>query len=399
MTLTFDRGEFQASGLAGSIAIDLDRAREVVLDGVRGDLRLDTDRTDVTLLDLAIENDSLVEMDRTDTMEEELKEAGAGGYRFSATQGGETAFGGREAVVVMERDTSGTTYRFLLLATSRTGTMQEELNGVPADYELVGFTVFSSRFGGNEAAAILQAADAPESRGGSSGSVFTLDGGIAPEPQAAIVAVNYVNPRFFDTVDIPVLRGRGFPEENATGDRRVAVVSQSAAQQFWPGRNPIGRRIVNAEMGGPPLAVPPYRRFLGGRSRARPPCAGGRCRRRAAGSGGPATAPRRALHHPSTEGAVGPPAQAVAHPVRLICSSSRLSRRDPDMGTGSPGISRPSRTTCSMSARTRSTPPHDRPSGAPMAFGRSPGCAGGPSRFGLNWTGHANGHARRTREP
>ena len=66
MTLTFDRGEFQASGLAGSIAIDLDRAREVVLDGVRGDLRLDAERTDVTLLDLAIENDSLVAMDRGD---------------------------------------------------------------------------------------------------------------------------------------------------------------------------------------------------------------------------------------------------------------------------------------------------------------------------------------------
>ena len=66
VTLTFDRGEFQASGLAGSIVIDLDRARGVVLDGVRGDLQLDAERTDVTLRDLAIENDSLVEMDRGD---------------------------------------------------------------------------------------------------------------------------------------------------------------------------------------------------------------------------------------------------------------------------------------------------------------------------------------------
>ena len=49
--------------------------------------------------------------------------------------------------------------RFLLLATRRTGTMEEELNEVPDDFRLVGFTVFSSRFGGNEAAAILEAAD------------------------------------------------------------------------------------------------------------------------------------------------------------------------------------------------------------------------------------------------
>ena len=66
VTLTFDRGAFQASGLTGSIAIDLDRAREVVLDGVRGELQLGADRTDVTLRDLAIDNDSLVEIDRGD---------------------------------------------------------------------------------------------------------------------------------------------------------------------------------------------------------------------------------------------------------------------------------------------------------------------------------------------
>ena len=66
VTLQFDRGRFQAGGLAGSIAITLDRAREVMLDGVRGDLRLEADRTDVTVLDLAVEDDSAVEMDRGD---------------------------------------------------------------------------------------------------------------------------------------------------------------------------------------------------------------------------------------------------------------------------------------------------------------------------------------------
>ena len=101
----------------------------------------------------------LLATSRTGTMEEELNEAGAAGYRFAATQGGETAFGGREAVVVMERDPDGGTYRYILLATSRTGTMEEELNEVPDDFRVVGFTVFSSRFGGNEAAAILEAAD------------------------------------------------------------------------------------------------------------------------------------------------------------------------------------------------------------------------------------------------
>ena len=35
--------------------------------------------------------------------------------------------------------------KYLLLATSRTGTMQEELNAAPPEYELVAMTVFRSR--------------------------------------------------------------------------------------------------------------------------------------------------------------------------------------------------------------------------------------------------------------
>ncbi len=64
--LELDRGTLQGSDLAGSFAIVLDRSGQVVLDGVRGDLQLDADRTDVTLRDLAIENHSLLELDRGD---------------------------------------------------------------------------------------------------------------------------------------------------------------------------------------------------------------------------------------------------------------------------------------------------------------------------------------------
>ena len=96
---------------------------------------------------------------------------------------------------------------------------------------------------------------APVSRGSSSGTVFTLDGGTAPEPNQAIVAVNYVDPAFFDTLGIPVIRGRGFREEDAIGDRQVAIISERATRQFWPGENAVGRRIVNAEAGGEPFDV------------------------------------------------------------------------------------------------------------------------------------------------
>ena len=84
----------------------------------------------------------LLATNRTGTMQDELNEAGAAGYRFAGTQGGETAFGGREAVVVMMLDPEGRRFRYVLLATSRTGTLQQELNDVPPEFDLVGMTVF-----------------------------------------------------------------------------------------------------------------------------------------------------------------------------------------------------------------------------------------------------------------
>ncbi len=99
----------------------------------------------------------LLATSRTGTMEEELNEAGARGYRFAGAQGGETAFGGDEAVVIMTLDPEGRRFRYILLATSRTGTMQRELNEVPPEYDFAGMTVFRSAFGGQEAAVVLEA--------------------------------------------------------------------------------------------------------------------------------------------------------------------------------------------------------------------------------------------------
>ena len=42
--------------------------------------------------------------------------------------------------------------KYLILATNRTGTMEDELNEVPPEYELVAMTVFKSTFGGDQAA-------------------------------------------------------------------------------------------------------------------------------------------------------------------------------------------------------------------------------------------------------
>ena len=101
----------------------------------------------------------LLATSRTGTMEKELNEAARRGYRFAGLQGGATAFGGDEVVVIMALDPDGRRFRYLLLATGKTSTMQKELNEAPMGYEFVGMTVFERSVlrGGNQTAVILEA--------------------------------------------------------------------------------------------------------------------------------------------------------------------------------------------------------------------------------------------------
>ena len=95
---------------------------------------------------------------RTSTMQSEMEQAGQSGHRFVAAMGGSTAVGGREVVVPMEKTAGDTTaYSYRLLATSRTSTLQKELQDAgDAGYSIVGQTIFESTFGGRETAAIVE---------------------------------------------------------------------------------------------------------------------------------------------------------------------------------------------------------------------------------------------------
>ena len=57
------------------------------------------------------------------------------------------------------------------------------------------------------------------------------------------VLANYVSPGYFPTLGIPILRGRNFTHLEGDSGAPVAVVSQAAAQQFWPGEDPIGKKF------------------------------------------------------------------------------------------------------------------------------------------------------------
>ena len=97
---------------------------------------------------------------KTSTMQKEMAQAGDGGYRFKGVMGGETSFGGSEVVVVMSREAEDLDvghYEYKLLATSKSSTMQKELQEAgDKGFEYVGQTVFHSTFGGQEVVIILE---------------------------------------------------------------------------------------------------------------------------------------------------------------------------------------------------------------------------------------------------
>jgi hypothetical protein len=105
---------------------------------------------------------------KTSTMEKELNQAAAAGYSFSSVMGGHTGLGGNEVVVVMTKKLGAepqANKEYKLLATSRTSTMQKELQQAgDQGFDFCGQTLFESAFGGKEVSVILERSPASAKR-------------------------------------------------------------------------------------------------------------------------------------------------------------------------------------------------------------------------------------------
>jgi hypothetical protein len=96
---------------------------------------------------------------KTSTMEKEMNEAAQAGYEFQSVMGGETAFGGKEVIVVMGRlnATASGEKSYKLLAANKTSTLEKEMqSAAEGGYEYRGQTVFESAFGGREVSVIME---------------------------------------------------------------------------------------------------------------------------------------------------------------------------------------------------------------------------------------------------
>jgi len=81
--------------------------------------------------------------------------------------------------------------------------------------------------------------------------------------QAPNVTMLTVDPRYFETIGAPLIRGRGLTDEDGMTGREAAIINQRFAQLHFPNEDPLGRRITlsidlqgdAAPAGGIPLSL------------------------------------------------------------------------------------------------------------------------------------------------
>ena len=69
-----------------------------------------------------------------------------------------------------------------------------------------------------------------------------------PPGAAPIVGVLPASPEYFQTLGIPLIKGRTFTDRDRDGQPRVVVINETAARRLWPGEEPIGKRIRLTEV-------------------------------------------------------------------------------------------------------------------------------------------------------
>jgi putative ABC transport system permease protein len=80
-----------------------------------------------------------------------------------------------------------------------------------------------------------------------------------PPDQQPDVIYRVIGPGYFATMGIPIIRGRDFIDQDKGDSKDVVVISEKTAQHFWPGQDPIGKRLKP----GSSTSNTPWREVIG----------------------------------------------------------------------------------------------------------------------------------------
>jgi len=65
-----------------------------------------------------------------------------------------------------------------------------------------------------------------------------------PAVQEPVAYYTRITPAYFETMRIPLTRGRSFAQTDHESAPPVAIVNETMARRFWPGQNPVGQRLI-----------------------------------------------------------------------------------------------------------------------------------------------------------
>jgi predicted permease len=111
-----------------------------------------------------------------------------------------------------------------------------------ADYKAALVRDLRSRMSALPGVSAITTARAPNDNGVRRAAVSLNREEPSPANRRATLYYTWVQPNYFDTLGVPLSRGRGFRALAIEADH-VAILSESAAHRLWPGQNPIGQRL------------------------------------------------------------------------------------------------------------------------------------------------------------
>ncbi len=76
-----------------------------------------------------------------------------------------------------------------------------------------------------------------------------------PDDRGTPIDVTRVTPEYFQTLRIPIVRGRGFNTSDTPSSPGVVVVNEAFARKYWPDQDPIGKRFRTRGVDGPEFEV------------------------------------------------------------------------------------------------------------------------------------------------
>jgi putative ABC transport system permease protein len=106
---------------------------------------------------------------------------------------------------------------------------------------------------------VAVAGNLPFTYNGDSASI-AVEGIPDPPPgQWPDVIFRAIGQGYFSTMGIPLVRGRDFIEQDKGDSKKVVVISEKTAQHYWPGKDPIGKRLKM----GATTSDAPWREVIG----------------------------------------------------------------------------------------------------------------------------------------